>query len=58
MDTDGRLRCSFCGRDEDEVTYLLAGGAQSVYICGDCVDICVDIIKREKLNGQAPPASN
>jgi|YelNatPaOPRAMG01_1025707.scaffolds.fasta_scaffold27156_2 ATP-dependent Clp protease ATP-binding subunit ClpX len=58
MDKDEGLRCSFCGRDENEVAFLLAGGAQSVYICGDCVDICVDIIRREKLSGHVPHTSH
>jgi ATP-dependent Clp protease ATP-binding subunit ClpX len=57
MDKDDTLRCSFCGRNGDEVAYLLAGGAQNVYICGDCVDTCVDIINREKSSGHTPPAS-
>jgi hypothetical protein len=33
------LNCSFCGKSEEHVTYLLAGGYSPVYICGDCVDI-------------------
>ena len=45
-----KLRCSFCGRDEDQVTYLLAGPG-GIYICGACVDICVNIINRAKASG-------
>lgn len=51
MAGDDKLRCSFCNKDEDEVTWLLAGGAQGVYICGECVDACVEIIDREKARG-------
>jgi len=43
------MRCSFCGRDKEQVTYLIAG--PSVYICGVCVDICVDIINKAKSSG-------
>ncbi len=52
--TKKTLRCSFCGKSEDEVTYLIAGGASSVYICGACVDKCVDIIKQAQTSGPAP----
>jgi ATP-dependent Clp protease ATP-binding subunit ClpX len=37
-----KLRCSFCGKDQGEVKKLIAG--PSVYICNECVDICVEII--------------
>lgn len=48
------LRCSFCGKSEHEVTYLIAGGASSVYICGACVEKCVDIVNKAKASGPAP----
>jgi hypothetical protein len=35
------LHCSFCGKNQHEVQKLIAG--PSVYICGECVDLCVDI---------------
>ncbi len=35
--------CSFCGKTEDQVDYLVKGPA--VYICNECVDLCVEIIK-------------
>jgi len=37
-----KLRCSFCGKGQNEVKKLIAG--PSVYICNECVDICVEII--------------
>ncbi|MBQ8857804.1 MAG: ATP-dependent Clp protease ATP-binding subunit ClpX [Lachnospiraceae bacterium] len=40
------LRCSFCGKSQDEVRKLIAG-PDGVYICNDCVDICVGIIEEE-----------
>jgi ATP-dependent protease Clp ATPase subunit len=36
------LHCSFCGKDKDSVTKLIAG--PGVYICNECVDLCNDII--------------
>src|SRR5262245_23460609 len=37
-----KLSCSFCGRSQDEVKKLIAG--PTVYICNQCVDICIEII--------------
>jgi hypothetical protein len=39
------LFCSFCGKSQHEVKKLIAG--PSVYICDECVDLCVDIIREE-----------
>ncbi|HJN37249.1 MAG TPA: ATP-dependent Clp protease ATP-binding subunit ClpX [Gammaproteobacteria bacterium] len=39
-------RCSFCGKSQDEVKKLIAG--PSVYICNECVDLCQDILVKEK----------
>ena len=39
------LYCSFCGKSQEEVRKLIAG--PSVYICDECVDLCVDIIREE-----------
>jgi ATP-dependent Clp protease ATP-binding subunit ClpX len=43
--TDSLLRCSFCGKNRDEVKKLIAG--PTVYICDECVDLCNDIIAEE-----------
>ena len=40
------LRCSFCGKSQDEVRKLIAG-PDGVFICNECVDICVGIIEEE-----------
>src|SRR5688500_6791460 len=37
------LRCSFCNKSQTDVKKLIAG--PTVYICNECVDICVDIIR-------------
>ncbi len=41
----GVLRCSFCGKTQDEVKKLIAG--PTVYICDECVQLCNDIIEEE-----------
>ena len=43
---DAQLRCSFCGKGQKEVKKLIAG--PSVYICDECIDLCMDIIDEEK----------
>lgn len=43
--TEIKLCCSFCRKDEKEVELLIAG--PSVYICNECVDICNKIISHE-----------
>jgi ATP-dependent Clp protease ATP-binding subunit ClpX len=42
---NSRLHCSFCGKDQDQVERLIAG--PSVYICNECVDLCLDILKED-----------
>ena len=37
------LRCSFCGKFQDQVRKIIAGA--NVYICDECVDLCVDILE-------------
>ncbi|ONI43397.1 ATP-dependent protease ATP-binding subunit ClpX [Candidatus Epulonipiscioides gigas] len=39
------LKCSFCGKKQDQVKKLIAG--PNVYICDECVDLCADIIDDE-----------
>lgn len=39
------LHCSFCGKNQFEVKKLIAG--PSVFICDECTEICLDIIKEE-----------
>ena len=40
------LYCSFCGKSQHEVKKLIAG--PTVFICDECVELCMDIIKEEK----------
>lgn len=44
--SDERIRCSFCGKTQDQVRKLIAG-PNGAYICDECVDICADIIEEE-----------
>jgi hypothetical protein len=46
-----RLRCSFCGKDADQVGRLVAG--PSVYICDECIKTCVAVVEQ---HGGFPPA--
>src|SRR5436309_1340818 len=48
------IRCSFCGRGQDEVARLVSG--PSVYICSECVKLCNDILEGES-EREAPTAS-
>jgi ATP-dependent Clp protease ATP-binding subunit ClpX len=48
------IRCSFCGRGQDEVARLVSG--PSVYICSECVKLCNDILEGE-LEREQPTAS-
>ncbi|MCD8090887.1 MAG: ATP-dependent Clp protease ATP-binding subunit ClpX [Clostridiales bacterium] len=43
--SDGRIRCSFCGKSEDHVSKMLAG--IDAYICNECIDLCYDIIEED-----------
>ena len=44
VDGDG-LRCSFCGKSQEEVKKLIAGPA--VYICDECIELCNEIVEEE-----------
>ncbi len=45
------LRCSFCGKSQNEVKKLIAG--PTVYICNECIDICIEIISDDAQNEAA-----
>lgn len=54
-DRTGELRCSFCGKGQDEVKKLIAG--PTVYICDECVELCNDIIAEEYEREEAARAT-
>lgn len=55
--TDGSrgktLYCSFCGKSQNEVKKLIAG--PSVFVCDECVELCNDIIREEKVEVREEP---
>ena len=50
-ETKNTLYCSFCGKSQHEVRKLIAG--PTVFICDECVELCMDIIKEESKNNIA-----
>lgn len=43
---DDRIRCSFCGKSQDQVRKLIAGN-NNVFICDECIDLCSEILEEE-----------
>ncbi|MBI1270383.1 ATP-dependent protease ATP-binding subunit ClpX [bacterium] len=58
--SDNRLKCSFCGKSQDQVKKLIAG--PGVYICDECVELCNEILDEELFEGgpaqSAPPTES
>ena len=44
-DEKGQIKCSFCGKTQDQVRKLVAG--PGVYICDECIELCNEIIEEE-----------
>ena len=45
---DDTIRCSFCGRTQDQVRKMIAGsGNQNVFICDECIELCSEILEEE-----------
>ncbi|UAC47440.1 ATP-dependent protease ATP-binding subunit ClpX [Bacillus aquiflavi] len=44
-DEKGQLKCSFCGKTQDQVRKLVAG--PGVYICDECIELCSEIVEEE-----------
>ncbi len=49
-DENHELRCSFCGKPQSHVRRLISG--PGVYICDECVDLCLDIMKEKEQQEQ------
>lgn len=49
---DSHLKCSFCGKSQEQVRKLIAG--PGVYICDECVDLCNEILDEELFSASAP----
>src|SRR5690625_2380709 len=41
----GQLKCSFCGKSQEQVRKLVAG--PGVYICDECIELCNEIVEEE-----------
>ena len=52
---DSHLKCSFCGKSQEQVRKLIAG--PGVYICDECVDLCNEILDEELFNSVPPQAA-
>ncbi|MBF0719127.1 ATP-dependent Clp protease ATP-binding subunit ClpX [Staphylococcus sciuri] len=50
-DGEENLKCSFCGKEQDQVKKLVAGSG--VYICNECIELCSEIVD-EELKSQEP----
>jgi ATP-dependent Clp protease ATP-binding subunit ClpX len=50
---DAHLKCSFCGKSQDQVRKLIAG--PGVYICDECIDLCNEILDEELVEGHGHP---
>jgi ATP-dependent Clp protease ATP-binding subunit ClpX len=44
-DEKGQVKCSFCGKTQDQVRKLVAG--PGVYICDECIELCTEIVEEE-----------
>ncbi|GBG08775.1 ATP-dependent protease ATP-binding subunit ClpX [Paenibacillus sp. MY03] len=49
-DEKGQLKCSFCGKSQDQVRKLVAG--PGVYICDECIELCTEIVEEELGNDE------
>ena len=52
--TDDKIRCSFCGKTQDQVRKLIAG-TNNVYICDDCIELCSEILEEEFADQEKGP---
>ncbi|MCJ0918947.1 ATP-dependent Clp protease ATP-binding subunit ClpX [Mammaliicoccus sciuri] len=50
-DGEENLKCSFCGKEQDQVKKLVAGSG--VFICNECIELCSEIVE-EELKSQEP----
>jgi ATP-dependent Clp protease ATP-binding subunit ClpX len=50
-DSHSHLKCSFCGKSQEQVRKLIAG--PGVYICDECVDLCNEILDEELFDSSA-----
>jgi len=53
---DSHLKCSFCGKSQEQVRKLIAG--PGVYICDECVDLCNEILDEELMHPSSDEAKS
>ena len=53
---DSHLKCSFCGKSQEQVRKLIAG--PGVYICDECVELCNEILDEELMGTSSSPITN
>ena len=53
MSSNDRLKCSFCGKTQDQVKKLIAG--PDVFICDECVELCNEILDEEFFEAKEKP---
>ena len=51
--SEDKIRCSFCGKSQQQVRKLIAG-PNGAFICDECIDICSEIIEEELMDFDAP----
>ena len=51
------VRCSFCGKSQDQVKRLISGPNET-YICNECVELCMTILREEAKNEQKEATLN
>ena len=57
---DGKIRCSFCGKTQEQVARLISG-PNGAFICDECIDICAEILEEEAVEnggGKAEAKNN
>ncbi|MDO4473091.1 MAG: ATP-dependent Clp protease ATP-binding subunit ClpX [Eubacteriales bacterium] len=52
---DGAIRCSFCGKEQEQVRKLISG-PRGAYICDECIEVCMEILD-EELEYETPDSS-
>ena len=45
-------RCSFCGKKEEKVRKLIVRPSKKIYICDECLGLCVEILEEEEVSLQ------
>ena len=43
---EDKVRCSFCGKTQDQVRKLIAG-SNNVFICDECIELCSETLEEE-----------